>query len=168
MRSQCGHSMMSQIHKIITWGHSVVALWCHRYMDMTTSPWGHSVVTERCSPCDVIMMSLWYRNYDITCIHELCMRSQWDELTTSPWGHSVFTVWCHRYTRWPHHHAVTVLSQDDAHFVMSSWHHYDITIMSSYVWVLCDIDMTWYHVLTGTAVLLHELLCCSQQLLWCF
>ena len=130
--SPWGHSVVIVwCHRYTSlWGHSVVALWCHRYMDMTTSPWGYSDVTERCSPCDVIMMALWYLNYDITCMS--CL-----------WGHSD--------TSWPHHHEVTVLSQDDAHSVMSSWHHYDITIKSSYVWVLCDVTviLTWYHVLTG-------------------
>ena len=107
MRSQCGHSMMSQIHK------------------MTTSLWGHSVVTERCSPCDVIMMFLWYRNYDITCMS--CL-----------WGHSD--------TSWPHHHEVIVLSQYDVtdtpddHITMRSqcchrmmltlWCPVDITMVS--------------------------------------
>ena len=107
--------------------------------------------------CHRTMLTMWC-HYDVSMIsklwhhmYELLVRSQWHELTTSPWGHSVVTVWCHRYTRWPHHHEVTVLSQDDAHSVMSSWHHYDITIKSSYVWVLCDVTviLAWYHVLTG-------------------
>ena len=143
MRSQCGHSMMSQIHKITTslWGHSVVALWCHRYMDMTTSPWDHSVVTERCSPCDVNMMSLWYRNYDITCMS--CL-----------WGHSD--------TSWPHHHEVIVLSQydvtdtQDDHITMRSqcchrmmltlWCPVDITMISLLSHHTCEfcVMSLWY------------------------
>ena len=94
MWSQCCHIVMSQIH------------------EMTTSPWGYSVVTDWCSPCEVIMMSFWYRNYN----HYMCdlfVMSMWYEFTTSPWGHSVVTVWCHRYMRWLHHHEVTVSSQCD-------------------------------------------------------
>ena len=119
MRSQCCRIVMSQIH-------------------------GYDHITMRSQCCHRTMLTMWC-HYDVSMIsklwhhmYELFVRSQWHELTTSLWGHSVVTVWCHRYTRWPHHHEVTVLSQDDAHSVMSSWHHYDITIKSSYVWVLCD------------------------------
>ena len=134
---------MSQIHKMTTslWGHSVVTLWCHRHMDMTTSPWGHSVVTERCSPCDVIMMSLWYWNYDITCMS--CL-----------WGHSD--------TSWPHHHEVIVLSQYDVtdtqadHITMRSqrchrmmltlWCPVDITMISLVSHHRCEfcVMSLWY------------------------
>ena len=114
---------MSQIHK------------------MTTSPWGHSVVTERCSPCDVIMMSLWYWNYDITCIS--CL-----------WGHSD--------TSWPHHHEVIVLSQYDVtdtqadHITMRSqrchrmmltlWCPVDITMISLVSHHRCEfcVMSLWY------------------------
>ena len=132
MRAQCCHIVMSQIHE---YDHiTMKSQCCHRTM---FTMWCHY---------DVSMISkLWHHMY------ELFVRSQWLELTTSPWGHSVVTVWCHRYTRWPHHDEVTVLSQDDAHSVMSSWHHYDITIKSSCVWVLCGVTviLAWYHVLTG-------------------
>ena len=50
VRSQCCHSMMSQVH------------------EMTKSSWSHSAVTRRFPPCEVIMMSSWYQNYDITCV----------------------------------------------------------------------------------------------------
>ena len=151
------------------WGHSVVTVWCHINMrwlhhheitvssqcDVTDAQDGHITMRSQC--CHRMMFTMW-GNYYVSMIselwHHMCdlfVRSLWYEFTTSPWGHSVITVWCHRYTRWPHHHEVTVLSQDDAHSVMSSWHHYDITIMSSYVWVLCDVTviLAWYHVLTG-------------------
>ena len=72
--SQCYHSIMSQVH------------------EMTTSSWGHSVVTGICSHCEVIMMSLWYPNYDITCVS---------------------CVWGHSDTSWIHHREATVLSQYD-------------------------------------------------------
>ena len=114
MRSQCCHSVMSQIH------------------GMTTSSWGYSVVTGRCSPCEIIMIAkLWHHQCDVF------VRSQWYKLSTSPWGHSVVTVWCHRYSMWPHHHEVTLLSQDDAHLVRSLWCPHDIKIMTSYVWDVC-------------------------------
>ena len=71
MRSQCCHSMMSQVHEMTKWS------------------WSHSAVTRRCPPCEVIMMSSWYQNYDITCVRYLL-------------GHSD--------KRLPHHCEGTVLS----------------------------------------------------------
>ena len=50
LRSQCCHSIMSQVHEMIK------------------SSWSHSDVTGRWPPCEVIMMSSWYQNYDITCV----------------------------------------------------------------------------------------------------
>ena len=79
--------------------------WCHRTM---TTLWGHY---------DVLMISkLWHH------MCEMVVRSQWQMFTTSPCGHSV-VIECHRYTRWPHHYEVTVLSHCD---VTDTWiHGYD-------------------------------------------
>ena len=210
MRSQSCHIVMSQIH------------------EMTTSP-GYSVVTDWCSPCEVIMMSLWYQNYDITCVtclwghcdmslphhHEVKVLSQcdvtdvrddhiimrpqcchrtmltmwdlydikimtsllWDfcevtvrqveqitimsqcchnmmsqihKMTTSLWCHSVVTVWCHTHMRWPHHHEVTVLSQNDAHHVRSLWYqNYD---MANVRFVWGHRDTSWAQQLEVTVL----------------
>ena len=124
IRSQCRHSVMSQIY------------------DMSTSSWGHSVVTGRCSPCEIIMISkLWHYQCDVF------VRSQWYKLSTSPWGHSAVTVWCHKYSRWLHHHEVTVLSHDDAHLMRSLWCTHDIKIMTSHVSDVCYVTVTnAYHI----------------------
>ena len=159
MRSQCRHSVMSQIHK------------------MTKSPWGHSFVTEWCSPCEVIMISLWYRNYDITCVtclwghcdmslthhHEVIVLSQynvtdtWDdyitmrsqchhsvmsqihEMTTSSWGHSVVTGRCSPCEiimiskLWHHQCAIFVRSQWYK-LSTSPWGHNVVTVWCHRYW----------------------------------
>ena len=165
MRSQCCHIVMSQIHQ------------------MTTSPWGHSVVTEWCSPCEIIMMSLWYQNYDRH-MCDLCVRSLWYEFTTSPWGHSVVTVWCHRNMRWLHHPEVTVSSQcdvtdaRDGHFTMRSqcchrmmftmWGNYDVSMISELWHHMCDLFVRslWYEFTTspwGHSVIT---ICCHRYMRW--
>ena len=54
-------------------------------------------------------------------------------------------MWCHRYTRWPHHHEVAVLSQDAAHHVRSLWYqNYDITIVR-FVWGHSDTSWAHHH-----------------------
>ena len=157
LRTQWCHSMMSQVMEMI-----VISVMSQIY-EMTTSSWGRSVVTGRCSPCEIIMISKLWHNH---C--EICVRSQWyklstspwchnivtiwchryTSLTTSPWGHSVVTMWCHRYMRWPHHHEVTVLSQDDAHHVRSLWYqNYDITIVR-FVWGHSDTSWAHHHDVT--------------------
>ena len=155
----CEMFVRSQWHMFITslWSHSVVIVWCHRYTrwphhyEVTvlshcdvTDTWiwpHHNEVTERCSPCDVIMMSLWYRNYDI--IFMSCL-----------WGHSD--------TSWPHHHKVIALSQydvtdtQDDHITMRSqcchrmmltlWCPVDITMISLLCHHMCEfcVMSLWY------------------------
>ena len=143
------------------WGHSVVTVWCHRNMrwlhhsevtvlsqcDVTDARDGHFTMMSQC--CHIMMFTMW-GNYDVSMIselwHHMCdlfVRSLWYEFSTSTWGHSVITVWCHRYTRWPHHHEVTVLSQDDAHHVRSlRYQNYDIT---SVMFLWGHSDTNWAH-----------------------
>ena len=170
MRSQCCHMTM-----LTFWGHydvlMISKLWHHKCEIFIISQWKclpHNYEVTMLSQCDVTDTWIWHHHevtvlsqnnvhhvmssgYYASMMYSLFVRSQWYELTTSPWSHSVVTVWCRRYTRWPqYHHQVTVLSQDDAHSVMSSWHHYDITIKSSHVWVLYEVTviLVWYHMLT--------------------
>ena len=164
MRSQCCHSMMftmwgnygvSMISELwhhmcdlcvrslwyefttSPWGHSVVTVWCHRYMrwlhhhevtllsqcDVTDTRDDHITMRSQC--CHRTMLTMW-DHYDIGIMTSPVLyfwRSQWYKLSTSR-GHSVVTVWCHMYSRWPHQHEVTVLSHDDADEVTmsSSWY----------------------------------------------
>ena len=154
------------------WGHSDTS-WAHHLevtvlsqYDVTGTQGDHITMRSQC--CHMTMLT-WWGHYDVLMIaklwHHMCemfVRSQWQFFITSPWGHSVVIVWCHRYTRWPHHydvtmlshcdvtdtkiwphhHEVTVLSQNDAHHMMSLWCLYDIEIMTSHVWVVCEITVT--------------------------
>ena len=113
------------------WGHSVVTLWCHRYMrwlhhhevtvlsqcDVTDIWDDHIIMRSQC--CHRTMLTMWdhYNGLMISKLwhhkFEMFVRSQWYRLSTLAWGHSVVTVWCHRYTRWAHHLEDTVVSQYD-------------------------------------------------------
>ena len=107
--------------------HTVRSLWCHYDIPiMTLHMW---------AVCEVTVTQVEYITVRSQCCHS--MISKIHEMTTTLWGHSVFTVWCHRYTRWPNHHEVTVLSQDDAHLVRSLWCPHDIKIITSHVWDVC-------------------------------
>ena len=128
--SPWAHMQCCQRTMLTMWGHfdvpMISKLWHHMcelfvrscWYKLTASPWGHSVVTGWCPPCEAILMSLWYRNYDIT---------------------YVSCLWGHGDTSWPHHHEVKVLSQDDAHHVRLFWCLYDIKIMTSHMWVVCEV-----------------------------
>ena len=107
--------------------HTVRSLWCHYGIPIMPS---HVWVV-----CEVTVTQVEYITVRPQCCHSMIWKIH--EMTTSPWGHSVVTVWCHRYTRWPHLHEVTVLSQDDAHLVRSLWCPHDIKIMTSHVWDVC-------------------------------
>ena len=138
LRSQCCHSVMSQMHEM-----------------------GNFIMRSQC--CHRMMFTMW-GNYDVSMIselwHHMCdlfVRSLWYEFTTSPWGHSVITICFHRYMRWLHHHEVTVSSQFDVtdtrddHIIMRSqcchrtkltmWDHYDIKIITSPVWCFCEVTV---------------------------
>ena len=128
--SPWAHMQCCQRTMLTMWGHfdvpMISKLWHHMcelfvrscWYKLTASPWGHSVVTGWCPPCEAILMSLWYRNYDIT---------------------YVSCLWGHGDTSWPHHHEVKGLSQDDAHHVRLFWCPYDIKIMTSHMWVVCEV-----------------------------
>ena len=144
MMSHFCHNMMSQIHKMTTspWGHSVVTVWCHRYMRWPQ----HNEVTVLSQDDAHHVRSLWYLNYDIT---------------------SVRFVWGHSDRSWAHHLEVTVLSQYDVtgtqgdHITMRSqcchmamltlWGHYDVLMISKlwhhHVWDVCYVTVTnVYHI----------------------
>ena len=119
-------------------------------------------------------MPLWYQNYyiwshvwdvcevTVILVNSITMRSQcchsmmshMHKMTTSPWGCSVGTVWCHRYCRWPQHHEVTVLSQDNAHHVR--------VIMMSLCFRNYDITSQWYKL---TASPWAHMQCCQRTML---
>ena len=153
-------------HSDTSWAHHLEVTMLSQY-DVTGTQGDHITMRSQC--CHMTMLT-WWGQYDVLMIsklwHHMCemfVRSQWQMFTTSPWGHSVVIVWCHRYTRslhhyevtvlshcdvtdtwiWPHHHEVTVLSQNDAHHVMSLWCLYDIEIMTSHVWVVYEVTVTW-------------------------
>ena len=120
---------------------------CHRYL------WGHYDVT--------MISQLWHH------MCELCVRSQWHKLNTSLWGHSVVTVWFQRYTRWPHHYEVTVLSQydvtgtrDDQSIMKSQcchktmptlWGHYDVLMIAKLWHHMCEmfVRSQWQKITTS-------------------
>ena len=55
--------------------------------------------------------------------------------------------WCHRYTRWPHHHEVTVLSQND----VPMWGNYDVSMISELWHHMYDLFVRslWYEFTTS-------------------
>ena len=168
LMTQWCHSMMSQVMEM-----SVISVMSQIY-EMTTSWWCHSVVTGRCSPCEIIMISkLWHHHC------EICVRSQWYKLSTSPWCHNIVTIWCHRYTRWPRHHEVTVSSRCDVtdtwddHIIMRSqcchrtmltmWDHYDIKIMTCDMWDFCEVTVIEVEHITLRSQCCHSMM--SQVLM---
>ena len=116
------NTVLSQV-----FAHTVRSLWCHYDIPIMTS---HVWVV-----CEVTVTQVEYITVRSQCCHSMILKIH--EMTTSLWGHIVVTVWCHRYTRWPNHHKVTVLSQDDAHLVRSLCCPHDIKIMTSHVWDVC-------------------------------
>ena len=107
--------------------HTVRSLWCH--FDIPIMP-SHVWVV-----CEVTVTQVEYITVRSQCCHSII--SKIHEMTTSPWGHSVVTAWCHRYTQWPHHHEVTVLSQDDAQCTL--WGHYDVLMISKLWHHMCEM-----------------------------
>ena len=152
MRSQCCHRMMPTM-----WGHFNVTmiskLWHHIcelfvrswWYKLTASPWRQSVVTGWCSPCEVILMSLWYQNYDIKCVSclwghgdtsWLCrvkVLSQDDiEIMTSH-------MWVVCEVMLIQADCITMRSHDDAHHVRSFWCHCYISKLRHHMWVVCEV-----------------------------
>ena len=146
------------------------------------TPLGHITVRTQC--CHRYLLTLW-GHYDVTMISqlwhhmcELCVRSQWHKLNTSPWGHSVVTVWFQRYTRWPHHHEVTVLSQYDVtgtrddHIIMRSQcchkmmptlsGHYDVLMISKLWHHMCEMFVRSQWQKFTTSLWAH-----SVVIVWC-
>ena len=144
-------TVSSQCDVTDTWDDHIImrSQCCHRTM---LTMWDHYDIKIMTSPlwdlCEVTVIQV----ERITMMSQYCdnMMSQIHKMTTSPWGHSVVTMWCHRYIRWPHHHEVTVLSQDDAHHVRSLWYqNYAITSVR-FLWD--HSDRSWAHHLEVTVL----------------
>ena len=116
MRSQCFHSMMSQVLKV------------------TTSPWGHSAVTWRCSPYEVTMMSSWYQNYDITCVRSLWGHSE----KCLPHNHEV-TVLSQYYVTGTQDDHIIMRSQCCHKTMPTLWGHCDVLMIAKLWQHMCEI-----------------------------